>query len=110
MAYRSASRTNGACEFSASLTRRTMPAYVLSAAVSLARRSNGPPAFTTPLRTWSPRACSAGRASPVSADSSRTAASEATMPSTGTTSPDATSSGSPAATSSSGTISTLPSR
>ena len=53
MAYRSARRTNGACEFSASLTRRTMPAYVLSAAVPAARRSNGPPVFTTPLRTRS---------------------------------------------------------
>jgi hypothetical protein len=51
IAYRSASRTNGACDRSASETSRTMPAYVLSAALVSARRSNGPPAFSVPLRT-----------------------------------------------------------
>ena len=41
--------------------------------VAVARRSNGPPALTTPLRTCSCADRSTGRASPVSADSSSTA-------------------------------------
>ena len=50
-AYRSARRTKRGCADSASATRRTIPAYVLSAALAEADRSKGPPALTTPLRT-----------------------------------------------------------
>ena len=63
-----------------------------------ATRSKPGPAFTAPLRTCSPRSRSTGRDSPVSADSSRTATSAATIPSTGTTSPCFTSSRSPGST------------
>jgi hypothetical protein len=68
---------------------------VLSAAVLEARRSKGPPALTTPLRTRSPSERSTGFASPVSADSSSTAVPLASRPSTGTISPGLTSSRSP---------------
>src|SRR5262245_34150075 len=44
-AYRSASRTAGARSAWAASTRRTIPAYVLSAAVAVARRSNADPAL-----------------------------------------------------------------
>ena len=83
---------------------------MLSAALVAARRSNGPPAFSVPLRTASPGPCSTGRASPVSADSSSTATPEVTAPSTGSTSPGATSSTSPIAIASSGTVSSDPPR
>ena len=53
-AYRSARRTNGALLCCASLTRRTMPAYALSAAVAVARRSNDEPALTVPEEIDSP--------------------------------------------------------
>ena len=64
-------------------------------------RSNGAPAFTTPLRTASPTSCSTGSGSPVSALSSSTATSCSTRPSTGTTSPGSTIRRSPGRTSSS---------
>ena len=100
-AYRSASRTEGAFCRSASLTSRTIPAYVLSSAVAVAMRSNAPPALTAPDRIGSPAARSTGRDSPVRADSSRTACVEAT-PSTGITAPCLTRSRSPGRTSSTG--------
>ena len=53
-AYRSASRTIGALSAPACSANRTMPAYVLSCAVAVARNSNALPALTTPLRTGSP--------------------------------------------------------
>ena len=101
-AYRSATRTDGAFCFSASCTRRTMPAYVLSAAVATALSSMADPALTAPDRIWSPSGRSDGRDSPVSADSSKTPGVVST-PSTGTTSPVFTKSRSPGRTSSIGT-------
>src|SRR5690606_14678501 len=109
-AYRSARRTNGALSAEACSTSRAMPEYVDSAAVVVARRSNAPPALTTPEGTPSPAGRVTGAASPVSADSSRTAASRSTRPSTGTTSPLRTSSRSPGRTAATGTTSSSPSR
>ncbi len=106
-AYRSATRTNGAFCFSASWTSRTMPAYVLSAAVATARRSTAEPAFTAPDRIWSPSGRSDGRDSPVSADSSKTPA-DISTPSTGTTSPVFTNKRSPGCTSSIGRTTSSP--
>ena len=71
---------------------------LLARAPRAARRYRDGSLETVPLRSASPRRCSTGRASPVSADSSRTAAPEVSVPSTGMTSPAATSSRSPAAT------------
>jgi hypothetical protein len=79
-----------------------MPAYVLRSEVAVAVRSNGAPAFTVPELTGSPATRVARRASPVSADSSRTALTFVTMPSTGTTSPGFTMRRSPTATSAMG--------
>ena len=72
-----------------------MPAYVLRSDVAVAVRSNGAPALTVPELTGSPVSRVASRASPVRADSSRTALTFVTMPSTGTTSPGFTMSRSP---------------
>ena len=107
-ANRSAARTNGADEAWACSTRRTSPAYVDSAAAAVATRSIGCPALTTPLRTSSPAIRSAGRDSPVRADSSSTAGLRS-RPSTGTIPPAPTSSWSPGTTSSTGTSTTPPS-
>ena len=98
-AYWSARRTAGAFSSSAASTSRTMPAYVESAAVAVACRSNAGPALTAPERTRSPEGRSTGRDSPVSADSSRIASPSST-PSTGTTSPVFTKSRSASTTSS----------
>ena len=107
-ANRSAARTNGADEAWACSTRRTSPAYVDSAAAAVATRSIGCPALTTPLRTSSPAIRSAGRDSPVRADSSSTAGLRS-RPSTGTIPPAPTSSWSPGTTLSTGTSTTPPS-
>ena len=106
-ANRSATRTNGAVSAWACSTRRTTPAYVDSAAVSVATCRTADPPLTTPLRMSSPGRRSTGIASPDSADSSNTPASSS-RPSTGTSSPAPTSSRSPTATCSTG-ISTTPS-
>ena len=80
-----------------------MPEYVESAAVVVASRSKGPPAFTAPPRTVSPTARSTGSGSPVRALSSMMAGPACTVPSTGTTSPGRTRSRSPTAACSTGT-------
>ena len=76
-----------------------------SAAFVVARRSKGPPALSTPLRTVSPVGRPTGSASPVSADSSSVATPAVTIPSAGTTSPGATISRSPGTISVIGTVS-----
>src|SRR4051812_30979442 len=53
-AYRSARRDIGARERWAAATRRTIPAYVLSAARRAATRWKASPALVDPLRTGSP--------------------------------------------------------
>ena len=87
MAYRSARRDIGARERWAAATRRTIPAYVLSAARRAATRWKASPALVDPLRTGSPTFRRTGMDSPVSADWSSTAVPSTTAPSTGTTSP-----------------------
>ena len=79
-----------------------------SAAAAVATSSIGWPALTTPLRTSSPAIRSAGRDSPVRADSSSTAG-LSSRPSTGTIPPAPTSSRSPGTTSSTATSTTPPS-
>ena len=88
----SARRITGADSAAASRASRTIPAYVESAAVALARISSPPPALTLPLRTFSPQSWRTCTDSPVSADSSMIANSETTRPSTGSTSPEPTTS------------------
>ena len=84
-------------------TSRTIPAYALSEARAVTRRSNGDPALTTPLRTGSPDSRVTGSASPVSVDSSSTAL-VSRRPSHGTSSPDCTRRRSPGSTPSAATV------
>ena len=102
-AIRSASRTKGARDFWASLTRSMMRWYCDSAAEAVARMWMAREPLTAPDISASPRVCSTGRDSPVSDDSSKAADVERRTESTGTSSPGLTSSSLPGPTSPTGT-------
>ena len=109
-AMRSAVRSMGALELVASSTRRMMPASVVSSPTAVASTTIQPLALTVAPVTREPALFSAGRGSPVMADSSTSAEPSTTTPSTGTVSPARTTTRSPTRTSAVATSTSAPSR
>ena len=109
-AMRSAVRSMGALELVASSTRRMMPASVVSSPTAVASTAIQPLVLTVAPVTREPALFSAGRGSPVMADSSTSAEPSTTTPSTGTVSPARTTTRSPTRTSAVATSTSAPSR
>ena len=106
-AARSARRAVRGLSASARSTRRTMRAYVDTAAGRTARTSIASPTTLAPLRISSPCSRRTGRGSPVSAASSSTARGLSSVQSTGTISPARIRRASPATTCAAGTSATV---
>ncbi len=101
--HRSARRTNSGRLSAAPRTRSTICWYWDRAAVAVARTRTRSAPTTEPDSTPSPSVRVTGSGSPVSEDSSNTPDADASVPSTGTTSPGRTTTTSPTRTSAAGT-------